>query len=410
MNELKRTVFYDTHVAAGATMVDFGGWEMPIQYPGGILAEHLYCRSRCGIFDVSHMGRIDISGPDRLSFVQYVLTNNAAALPVGKAQYTIIPDENGCAIDDAYLYRFEEDRFFLVINAGNIEKDLIHLNAEAKRFDVALKNISDRVSAIAVQGPDSDAILEQMSGGKPMTESKAKNALGILTLDGRPVRISRTGYTGEPIGYELYCDATDAVYFWNRLIELGAQPIALGARDTLRMEAGLPLYGHEMGECALGGEIPIFSVPLSRFAVSFAEEKGDFIGKAALQKQAAAREAVLRGENAPDLPYRIFAVALRGKGVLRAHCEVFDPETGEALGYVTSGTMIPYYVTKQDGDDVRQTEQTGRRSIGMAYLKSSVHVGDTLSVDIRGRRVEAVVVSSHLNGRKPPYAIPILAE
>ena len=151
MSELKRTVLYQAHLDAGATMVDFGGWDMPIQYPDGIVAEHLYCRSHCGIFDVSHMGRIDVEGPEQVAFLQHVLSSNVLALDVNQAQYCIIPDENGYAIDDAYLYRFEEGKYFLVINAGNIDKDLAHLYRQAEAFDVKLTNVSDRYAAIAVQ-------------------------------------------------------------------------------------------------------------------------------------------------------------------------------------------------------------------------------------------------------------------
>ena len=266
MSELKRTVLYQAHLDAGATMVDFGGWDMPIQYPDGIVAEHLYCRSRCAIFDVSHMGRIDVEGPDMVRFLQHVLSSNVQALDLNQAQYCIIPDQNGCAIDDAYLYRFEAEKYFLVINAGNIDKDLAHLMREAERYNVTLTNVSDRYAAIAVQGPEAKKMLMTLSGGKALTRENVKNALGTLTMEGRPVRIAKTGYTGEPIGYELYCESRDARYFWDRLIELGARPTALGARDTLRMEASLPLYGHEMGECEFGGEITaslcFMSVPI----------------------------------------------------------------------------------------------------------------------------------------------------
>ena len=257
MSELKRTVLYQAHLDAGATMVDFGGWDMPIQYPDGIVAEHLYCRSHCGIFDVSHMGRIDVEGPEQVAFLQHVLSSNVLALDVNQAQYCIIPDENGYAIDDAYLYRFEEGKYFLVINAGNIDKDLAHLYRQAEAFDVKLTNVSDRYAAIAVQGPEAKKILMTLSGGRTLTVENVKNALNTLEMEGRPVRLAKTGYTGEPIGYELYCNSEDARYFWDRLIELGAKPTALGARDTLRMEAALPLYGHEMGECEMGGEIQI---------------------------------------------------------------------------------------------------------------------------------------------------------
>ena len=348
MSELKRTVLYQAHLDAGATMVDFGGWDMPIQYPDGIVAEHLYCRSHCAIFDVSHMGRIDVEGPDMVRFLQHVLSSNVQALDLSQAQYCIIPDQNGCAIDDAYLYRFEAEKYFLVINAGNIDKDLAHLMREAERYNVTLTNVSDRYAAIAVQGPEAKKLLMTLSGGKALTRENVKNALGTLTMEGRPVRIAKTGYTGEPIGYELYCESRDARYFWDRLIELGARPTALGARDTLRMEASLPLYGHEMGECEFGGEIPVYAVPLAKFAVSFAEEKGDFIGRAALKRQFEAFQRIMNRDYSAiaDLPYRIQPVYLSGKGVLRKGFPVYSKDAwaeGKPVGYVTSGTMIPYF-------------------------------------------------------------------
>ena len=187
MSELKRTILYQAHLDAGATMVDFGGWDMPIQYPEGIIAEHLYCRRHCGIFDVSHMGRIDVEGPDQVAFLQHVLSSNVLALDLNQAQYCIIPDENGYAIDDAYLYRFEEGKYFLVINAGNIDKDWAHLTKQAEKFDVKLTNVSDKYAAIAVQGPESKEMLMKLAGGKQLTPENVKNALNTLTMEGKPV-------------------------------------------------------------------------------------------------------------------------------------------------------------------------------------------------------------------------------
>ena len=284
MSELKRTQLYDVHVAAGAEMVDFGGWEMPIQYPSGIIAEHLYTRQVCSLFDVSHMGRLLIEGPERRAFLQHVLTSNVAALDVGLAQYCIIPNENGGAVDDAYLYMFEEDNYLLVVNAANTEKDLAHLRQALAGFDCTITDISGDWAAIAVQGPRSKEMLTALNGGAQMTEPM-KNALGLVSLEGHEARVAKTGYTGEPLGYEVYVRSGDAAWLWNRLVEMGARPAGLGARDTLRMEACMPLYGHEMGTAPDGSEIPIFAVPLAKFAVSFSEQKGDYIGRAALEKQ-----------------------------------------------------------------------------------------------------------------------------
>lgn len=303
MDGLKRTQLYSAHVEAGATLVDFGGCEMPVQYPTGIVAEHLCCRSCCGIFDVSHMGRLYIEGPENVAFLQHVLSSNVLALDVNQAQYVLLPNETGGVIDDVYLCRFEADKYMLVVNAGNIDKDLEHLNREAQPFEVTITNVSDQFAAIAVQGPASKRILMGMTGGAELMPENVKNALHACDLDGRPVRIAKTGYTGEPIGYELYCRSEDAPYFWNRLMELGAKPAGRGARDTLRMEAAMPLYGHEMGECLLGGEIQAYASPLAKFSVSFNEAKGDFVGKAALLRQF---EALKKSWTGTTPPWRTF--------------------------------------------------------------------------------------------------------
>ena len=176
MSELKRTQLYDVHVAAGASMVDFGGWEMPIQYPSGIVAEHLYTRHACSLFDVSHMGRVLVEGPDRVAFLQHVLSSNVESLDLNMAQYCIIPTENGSAVDDAYLYRFEEERFLLVVNAANTEKDLAHLREAMKNYNCTMTEITKDWAAIAVQGPKCKDILMTLSGGVQLTEPM-KNAL-----------------------------------------------------------------------------------------------------------------------------------------------------------------------------------------------------------------------------------------
>ena len=403
MSALKRTIFYDTHVALGATLVDFGGWEMPIKYPMDILAEHLACRKSCAIFDVSHMGRIYVEGSQRVEFLQHVLSSNVAALEMNKAQYTIIPTPTGGAVDDAYLYRYEEDRLLLVVNAGNIDKDLEYLHEQAKGYDVRLTNVSDRLAAVALQGPNAQKILESIASG-PVPCGSSKNAIGVVELDGRTVIASATGYTGEPIGYELYIQAEDAVYFWNRFVELGAVPAGLGARDTLRLEAALPLYGHEMGIDQSGEEIRLFSVPLASFAVKFAGEKGAYVGREALEAQYADFLRQKEGDHTAckALPVRIRPICLTGKGVLRAGFPV--KKDGEVVGYVTSGTMVPYYVM---GGDV-QTDTVAKRSIGFALIREDIMAGDSILVDIRGREVAAVVVSKHLNNRVSPVAIPVI--
>ena len=407
MQECKRTQLYDVHVAAGASMVDFGGWEMPIQYPTGIVAEHLYTRHVCSLFDVSHMGRLLIQGPERVAFLQHVLTSNVMALDLNKAQYCIIPNENGGAVDDAYLYKFEEDWFLLVVNAANKDKDLAHLGALVKDFDCTITDISPDYASIAIQGPKSKELLLTMSGGQAITEPM-KNALNTLELEGKTVRVAKTGYTGEPLGYELFIDSANAAWLWNRLVELGAKPAGLGARDTLRLEAGLPLYGHEMGLAPDGSEIPIFAVPLAKFAVSFSAQKGDFIGRAALERQHRAFIRYMDRDfsDMSALPRRIAPIALLDRGVMRAGMEIYRGD--KLVGWVTSGTMVPYFKTQGEGLSTVILEASGKRAIGLCYIDSDVLVDDTVEVDIRGKRLKAVIPARHMSVGAPPFARPLL--
>lgn len=391
MSERKRTPLYDAHVAAGATMVDFGGWEMPIQYPAGIVTEHLYDRKHCGIFDVSHMGRLIVEGPDRVAFLQKVLSSNVAALVPGRAQYCIIPTETGGAVDDAYLYMYEADRYMLIVNASNTDKDLAHFAKYLPDYDCTITNITDTYSSIAVQGPDSEKILKVLSGGAEISGPK-KNDLNELQMEGHTVRVSKTGYTGDPIGWELFIDAKDVTWLWNRLIELGAAPTALGARDTLRLEAGLPLYGHEMGEDHAGKEMPIFAVSLAKFAVSFKEEKGDFIARDVLLEQK---------EN--GTPKKVVPIALTDRGVMRAGMDVYH--NGAHIGWVTSGTMVPYYHFDENGNIL---DTTGKRSIGFAYIDAAITQEDVIEIDVRGKRLKAKAVAKHMIQNEPPYGKAVI--
>ncbi len=386
MSELKRTPLYDAHVSAGATMVDFGGWEMPIQYPAGIVSEHLYDRKSCGIFDVSHMGRLLVEGPERVAFLQKVLTSNVSALVPGRAQYCMIPTETGGAVDDAYLYMFEEDKYLLIVNASNTDKDLRHFAKYLPDYDCTITNLTDTLSSIAVQGPDAEAILKTLSGGAEITGPR-KNDLGEVVMEGHTVRASRTGYTGDPIGWELFIDAGEAVWLWNRLTQLGARPTGLGARDTLRLEAGLPLYGHELGADAAGEEIPIFAVSLAKFAVSFKEEKGDFV----------ARE-ILLAQKEQGTHKKIVPIALTDRGVMRGGMDIYQGDTH--IGWVTSGTMVPYYHFDDQGN-IQET--TGKRSIGFAYIHSDITADDILHIDVRCKRLKARIVTRHMDQTQPPY-------
>ncbi len=391
MSELKRTSLYEVHVAAGATMVDFGGWEMPIQYPAGIIAEHLYDRKHCGIFDVSHMGRLIVEGKDRLAFLQRVVSSNVAALVPGRAQYCMIPTETGGAVDDAYVYMFEEDKYMVIVNASNTDKDLAHFHKYLPEYDCTVTNITDSCSSIAVQGPDAEAILKVLSGGREITGPK-KNDLGEVVMEGRTVRASKTGYTGDPTGWELFIDAKEAPWLWNRLVELGAQPTALGARDTLRLEASLPLYGHELGTDAAGEEIPIFAVSLAKFAVSFAEEKGDFVAR-----------DILLAQKEQGTPRRIVPIALIDRGVIRGGMAVYRDD--RHIGWVTSGTMVPYYHFDEDGNIL---DTTGKRSIGFAYVDSTADLEAGFHIDVRGKRLKAKKVARHILQNQPPYGRAVI--
>ena len=229
-------------------------------------------------------------------------------------------------------------------------------------------------------------------------------------MEGRTVRTAKTGYTGEPIGYELYVKSGDATWLWNRLVELGARPAGLGARDTLRLEAGMPLYGHEFGVDQEGREMPIFAVSLAKFAVNFVPEKGDFIGRAALERQYEEFQRFAAGDfsKIEYLPRRIHPIALLGRGVLRAGMPVYWE--GKQVGYVTSGTMVPYYKTEGEGDQVTLLEETGMRSVGLAYLDSGLPEDARVEIDVRGRRLPGALPKRHLRSNTPPYAIPELCE
>jgi aminomethyltransferase len=232
MGESLRTVFYDCHLEHGAKITEFGGWDMPLQYAGGILQEHLATRKQAGLFDVSHMGRFFIRGEQALPFLQHVLTNNAASLDVGLGQYTMIPNEAGGAIDDAYLYRFVEDEYLLVVNAANREKDWAHLEEERNKFPRSeMVDRTFEVAMLSLQGPLSKDILSVMIEGE--LPEPMRNELSVVRIGGSRVLVARTGYTGEPICFELFIERDAAVAVWKQLTAGGAVPIGLGARDSL---------------------------------------------------------------------------------------------------------------------------------------------------------------------------------
>jgi aminomethyltransferase len=391
-------------------MVDFGGWDMPVQYPTGIIAEHLATRKRCGLFDVSHMGRFTFRGTQALAFLQHVLTSNVAALEVGQAQYGMIPSTAGGAVDDVYLYRFVEDEYLFVVNAANRRRDWDHFQSLLSAFPhVQMTDRTDEMAMLSLQGPTSRELLASMlsSGGLP---EPRRNALGIATIEDCRVMIGRTGYTGEPLGFELFVASDAAVRLWDRMVERGAQPVGLGARDTLRLEAGLPLYGHELGQDGDGREIPIFACPLARHAVSFSPLKGDFVAREALRRQFEAYERIVRGDfsDTQSLPRTIQCVSIEGRAVARAGAPVLSADGAIALGVVTSGTAVPHWQLDGYGLTGRPAEEHLLRSICLAYLDSSVVAGCDVLVEIRGKRVPGQTVPYHLRSEAPPYARPIL--
>jgi aminomethyltransferase len=410
MEQLLKTVFYEKHVDLGAKMVEFGGWDMPVQYETGIVQEHLLTRKQAGVFDVSHMGRFIIEGPNALGFLQHVLSNNAAALEVEESQYTMIPDENGGAIDDAYLYRFVEEEYLLVVNAANREKDWSHLQALKEKFSrVDLQDRTVEMAMLSLQGPRSRVILSDIMDAGRLPEP-LRNALSTVHINGRRVFVARTGYTGEPICFELFCDRRDAMMIWDLLVQKGASPVGLGARDTLRLEAGLPLYGHELGLDPDGRSIPIFACNLARFAVSFSPLKGEFVGKQALARQFEAYKKIVDRNYSliADLPRLIQPIELQDKGIARAGAGVY--RNARPVGYVTSGTMVPYWQSTGVGLATAQGEDRQMRAIGMALVDSDLVAGDEVEIEVRGKRIRAVIVPYLLRNEAPPYSWPIRSD
>ncbi len=410
MSDLLKTVFYDRHVDLGAKMVEFFGWEMPMFYSTGIVKEHLATRKHSGLFDVSHMGRFIIRGSGALKFLQHVLSNNAEALDIREmgAQYTFIPNNTGGAVDDSYLYRFVEDEYLLVVNGVNREKDWNHFQALLNDFDnVELTDRTKEIAMLSLQGPKSREILEEIIQSGLLPEP-TRNAVSIVTISGVTVKVARTGYTGEPVCFELFADGEDGPMLWDYIVEKGATPIGLGARDTLRLEAALPLYGHELGQDPEGKEIPIFACPLAKFAVSFSPLKGEFLGREALVGQYEAFKRIISRDYSiiGDLPRVSKPIAVADRGVAREGAKVFKDD--KHVGYVTSGTMIPMWAIQGEGLGSAQTEQHQLRSICLGYIDSDIVEDERVTIEIRGKLVDAVVVPFHLRSEAPPYSRPII--
>jgi aminomethyltransferase len=417
--ESKKTALHAWHKSHGAQMVEFGGWEMPLNYKPGIVEEHLTIRRLVGFFDISHMGRFIISGEGSLPFLQYVLTNNAAALEPGQAQYTILANHSGGAIDDAYLYRLEEKEYLLVVNASNTPKDWAWLEEQRKNFSqVILEDRTEKMAMVSLQGPRSKAILENiLYETRSKLPDPGRNNLRKGIIDGIPVTIARTGYTGEPLGFELFLPANKALTIWEKILQAGANhgilPAGLGARDTLRLEAGLPLYGHELGFDQEGREIPILALSPAKIAVSFSNLKGEYIGKAALRKQQ--QELKDREEGHQDripakssVPRRIWPVAILSEGVVRQGFPVY---VGDSLvGNVTSGTLVPYWRFDGEGISSAIGKEKGRRAMAFAYVDAALKENQEIQILSRGKPLKGQLVKRHITAEAPPYSRPILVE
>lgn len=356
-DRLKRTALADVHERLGAKMVDFGGWWMPVQYRA-ILDEVKTVRSQCGLFDLSHMGRVRVTGPDRERFLDSIATNHVAAMKPGDIRYSLFCHDNGGTIDDLLVYKYE-DAVYLVINAGNTPKDLEHMRRHAAAFDVRIADETEASQMLALQGPKSEAILQTLTA-IPLAEVKYYKHRGFGVNGVPSAWVSRTGYTGED-GFEVYVPRADAGGLWNALLEagrpFGLTPIGLGARDTLRLEAGMPLYGHELAD-----DINPIEAGLD-FAVKFADGK-DFLGRRALER---AREKKCR---------QLVGLRAESKRVPRQGYTVHVP-AGPAVGFVCSGSPSP----------------TLEANIGTAYVACEhAAPGTRLEIDVRGSREPAVVV------------------
>jgi aminomethyltransferase len=409
---LARTVLYDWHVAHQARMVEFGGWEMPVQYAGGIIHEHLATRRHAGLFDISHMGRFRVTGPRAEAYLLRILTNNARALEPGEAHYTILANERGGAVDDAYLYRLGRERFLLVVNAANRTKDWEWIRGHLPQDGASLEDVSEPLAMISLQGPHAADILCGIVRANELPEAK-RNRLSFARFDSAEIIIARTGYTGESVGFELFCPRASAVALWDKLAALGAVPCGLGARDSLRLEAGLPLYGHELGTDPEGNEIPVFAIDLARFAVR-APGTGDYIGRIALEAQREEHIAIRRGTLKTPLaerrlrrlvqPIAVFA----SRKPLRAGYRLFLGE--RHAGYVTSGTSVPYATFYGEGLTAVPTEEHGMRPIGLALIDSDIRFRHDRPVvldvdDGRGGRFACELVERNL-WPAAPYARP----
>ena len=364
--EIKKTPLHALHKQLKAKMVNFGGWDMPVQYES-VLAEHKYVREHCGIFDVSHMGELIVEGKDALAYLQGITINDVARLELGNGQYSALPTEDAGFVDDLIIYRVGAQRYLLCVNASNIEKDFEWLKKNQGAHKVTLTNESTLWSQLAVQGPESEEALKAILGSedqKRIAELPYTN-ITEASFQGKKGFVARTGYTGEK-GYEIYIPNTIASSVFSELLEKSnAKPIGLGARDTLRLEACYLLYGNDMDETVSPIEAGI------AWAVRF--EKGDFLGKAKMEAQKAG--------TAPAR--KMVAFKLEDEGIARHGMDVYVGD--RKVGVVTSGSVLP------------TVEGAG----GMALIeKDAAALGDKISIDVRGKRKLAKVVKRPLYSAK----------
>jgi aminomethyltransferase len=353
--EDKRTPLYDVHCQLGARMIQFGGWEMPVSYTG-IIEEHQRVRTHAGLFDVSHMGEIEITGPGAEAAVQYLTLNDVRPLQVYQLQYSALCNDAGGLLDDLTVCRLAPERFLLIVNAANIAKDF-HWITQHLGPGASAENRSDAQALLALQGPDAEGILQRLCSA-PLGTLRYYHAL-LTRLDGHEALVSRTGYTGED-GFEVLVDAAHAVALWQAIMAAGQAygllPVGLGARDTLRLEARYLLYGQDMDETTNPFEVGLGWITKL--------DKGEFIG----------RDALIRLRTA-GVQRRMVGFVMQERGIPRAHYQVM--QAGQAIGEVTSGTMSP----------------TLNQAVGTALVRStSVQNGSIIAIDIRHKAVPAQVV------------------
>ncbi len=358
---MKKTPFTDIHIALGAKMSEFAGYNMPIEYGTGIIDEHLTVINQVGVFDVSHMGEFWVKGPNALRFLQKVCSNNIAALPVGKAQYNCFPNGKGGIVDDLIVYHYEPEKYMLVVNAANIDKDWEWVNVNNAEAAI-LENASDNMAQLAIQGPKAQALLQQLTDVDLSSIPYYAFAVGRLAgVDN--VIISNTGYTGAG-GFEIYFYPQFGEQIWNAVFEagqpFGVKPIGLGARDTLRLEMGFALYGHEIDD-----------------TTSPIEAGLGWITKPADGKNLIDSDLIAK-QRAEGVSRKLVGFELQERGIPRAHYDLVDAQ-GNTIGFVTSGTMSP----------------TRKIGIGMGYVKTEfAKVGTEIAVQIRNKAVKAVVVKT----------------